>query len=96
MTRFLLAHRSVALALLLAAGPALAQSNGSSGGFHRHGNWACHADADRLCADVEKGGGRVLACLKEHAADLAPACQDAIKNAPKGGRREGADNPPPK
>jgi hypothetical protein len=42
---------------------------------------ACHADMQRFCADVESGGGRKLACLKQHTADLAPGCRDAL---PKG------------
>ena len=42
---------------------------------------ACRADAQRLCADVESGGGRKLACLKQHTADLGPACRDALPKA---------------
>jgi hypothetical protein len=39
---------------------------------------ACRADAQRLCANVEQGGGRKLICLESHKADLAPDCRDAL------------------
>ena len=38
----------------------------------------CRADAERLCANVKKGGGRIIACLKEHSADLSPACREDV------------------
>jgi hypothetical protein len=38
----------------------------------------CHADAQRLCADVPPGGGRILECLGENAGRLSPTCYDAI------------------
>jgi hypothetical protein len=101
MIRFPLANRGTVLALLLvpllaAAGPALAQNDDSSGGTHRRGGGACRPDVERLCSGVEKGGGRIQACLKEHEADLSPACQDAVKNGHMGGRGNGEDNAPPK
>ncbi len=47
---------------------------------------ACRADAERLCASVERGGGRKLICLKSHASELTPACRDAL---PKGDATKG-------
>jgi Cysteine rich repeat len=41
----------------------------------------CRADALRLCASVESGGGRKLKCLEEHKAELTPACRDALPKA---------------
>ena len=41
---------------------------------------ACQADAQKFCSDVKPGGGRILACLKNHTGDLAPACQDAMSH----------------
>lgn len=40
---------------------------------------ACKADYDKFCAGTAPGGGRILQCLKTHAADLSPACRDVIE-----------------
>ena len=39
---------------------------------------ACAADTRKLCAGVQPGGGRILQCFKEHAADLSPGCKAAM------------------
>ncbi len=36
---------------------------------------ACQSDAAKFCKDVKAGGGRILRCLKEHEAELSPACK---------------------
>jgi Cysteine rich repeat len=41
----------------------------------------CRADADRLCAGVVPGGGRVLACLKGQISQLSPGCAQAMPRA---------------
>ena len=38
----------------------------------------CAADAQRLCANVEPGQGRVAACLKEHQSEVSAACKERI------------------
>jgi hypothetical protein len=38
---------------------------------------ACKPDAEKFCKDVHPGGGRIIACLKQHAADLSPECKAA-------------------
>jgi hypothetical protein len=38
---------------------------------------ACSSDAARLCSGVQAGGGRVLACLKQHQDELSDACRKA-------------------
>ena len=35
----------------------------------------CREDAERLCKGVEPGDGRIVQCLKQHEADLSPACK---------------------
>ena len=40
---------------------------------------SCASDAAALCAGIEKGGGRIMKCLKENEAKLSPACQSAVK-----------------
>lgn len=38
----------------------------------------CHADAGKLCPGVQPGGGRVLACLKQHEGELSGDCRAAL------------------
>jgi hypothetical protein len=39
---------------------------------------SCRGDFRTFCSGVEPGGGRALACLKEHGADLSPDCRSAL------------------
>jgi len=39
---------------------------------------ACQEDVKRLCSDVERGGGAVIACLRERESDLSQACREAL------------------
>ncbi len=38
---------------------------------------ACRADFQSLCAGVQPGAGRVLACLKQNSAELSSGCRQA-------------------
>ena len=38
---------------------------------------ACGGDIRTLCAGVAPGGGRIMQCIANRAADLSPACRDA-------------------
>jgi len=38
---------------------------------------ACAADAQKFCAGVQPGGGRIVACLKEHKDSLSDQCKQA-------------------
>src|SRR5580704_7591521 len=38
---------------------------------------ACADDAQKFCAGVQPGGGRIVACLKEHKDSLSDACKQA-------------------
>jgi len=40
---------------------------------------ACAGDLGRWCPQVPEGGGRILRCLKEHAADLTSDCRSALQ-----------------
>ncbi|HXA35765.1 MAG TPA: cysteine rich repeat-containing protein [Steroidobacteraceae bacterium] len=42
---------------------------------------ACEADAQKLCPGVEPGGGRILACLKQHRGEVSDGCKQAIIKA---------------
>src|SRR5215471_15990454 len=67
---------STAFALLAAfATGALAQGKGEKG------EGPCREDAKKFCGNVQPGGGRIARCMKEHEAQLSPACQSAMKQA---------------
>jgi len=44
---------------------------------------ACAEDAQKFCANVQAGGGRILACLKEHKDSLSDKCRQAAGLPPK-------------
>jgi hypothetical protein len=44
---------------------------------------ACETDVQKLCPDVQPGGGRILACLKQHQADVTEGCKQAVTKALK-------------
>ena len=46
---------------------------------------ACADDAKRLCAGVQSGGGRIVACLKEHKDSLSDRCKQVAGLATKTG-----------
>jgi hypothetical protein len=39
----------------------------------------CKSDVARLCPGVEPGGGRIVACLKEHKMEMSVGCAKALK-----------------
>jgi Cysteine rich repeat len=39
----------------------------------------CKADVARLCPGVQMGGGRIIACLKEHKEEVSIGCGKAIQ-----------------
>jgi hypothetical protein len=40
---------------------------------------ACAADIQKLCADVQPGGGRIIACLRQHRDEVSDGCKQAMK-----------------
>jgi hypothetical protein len=73
-----------ALALALIAAPgAFAQSGAVSS--------ACKGDIEKLCADVQPGGGRIGECLKAHRDQLSVGCKRAIVQE-MAARRQGANS----
>lgn len=42
---------------------------------------ACKPDYQRLCPGVQRGGGRILACLQANEANLSPDCRAVLPEA---------------
>ncbi len=42
---------------------------------------ACLNDMEKFCSKVAVGEGRVMKCLQEHAAEITPACDLAVKDS---------------
>ncbi|MGO8788639.1 MAG: cysteine rich repeat-containing protein [Terriglobia bacterium] len=54
---------------------------------------ACAADVQKLCPNVPTGGGRIIACLKQHQQEVSQGCKQAIIGAmqqSRGGTGSGA------
>lgn len=47
----------------------------------RIGARACFGDFSRFCPELPMGHGNMVACLKEHAAQLSPTCREAMDRA---------------
>src|ERR1700685_1980685 len=58
---------------------------------------ACAEDAQKLCAGVQPGGGRIVACLKEHKDSLSDRCKQAagITAKPSSSSAPSAPSTPP-
>lgn len=41
---------------------------------------ACKEDAQKLCKDIQPGGGRIVQCLKQHESELSHACREKIES----------------
>ena len=39
---------------------------------------ACRADYQALCSDVQPGGSRILACLRQHFDKVSDGCKQAL------------------
>jgi Cysteine rich repeat len=82
----------VAAAVLAAETIFLSNANAQGAGVRQ----ACRSDYEQFCNGVQPGGGRILACLKSHAGDLSPVCQQALAKAAGGmpkTREDGEDYP---
>jgi Cysteine rich repeat len=42
---------------------------------------ACGADAKKLCAGVQPGGGRIIQCLTQHKDEVSDGCKQAVIKA---------------
>jgi hypothetical protein len=51
---------------------------------------ACRADVERYCPAIDPGGGRVVACLRQHLVDISTPCQTEIERLNDARERVGA------
>lgn len=42
----------------------------------------CQAEADKFCVNADRGKGWVRNCLKDHMAELSPACKAVVDDKP--------------
>ena len=66
----------LSLSLLAAAQPAAAFDQAVIG--------YCKSDIQRLCPDVQPGGGRILQCLKSHKQEMTVGCAQGLAKMKKG------------
>ena len=69
--------RSLTLLLVVSAATAVLSAQANNQPSVAAIRAACGEDAQKLCADVQPGGGRVVACLKEHKDSLSDRCKQA-------------------
>lgn len=68
-------------ALALCAGPASAQSSVTP--TERQVAQTCMPDIRSYCSNVQRGGGRIVACLRENSERLSPNCKQALDTLPR-------------
>jgi hypothetical protein len=68
---------TISLAALL-SGSAFATDNPPTGGASRG---PCRADVEKLCPNVQPGGGRIIACLKQNKNKVSDSCKSMIEKA---------------
>ena len=71
------------LILTLLASPMAVAQNASPQALNE-ARAACETDVQNLCAGVPAGGGRVIACLKQHQNEVSSGCKSAIVKAMQG------------
>jgi Cysteine rich repeat len=43
----------------------------------------CKADAERMCAGIAPGDGKIIACLNQHKGEVSVGCAKALKTTKK-------------
>jgi hypothetical protein len=69
-------NNSLYLAVLVAGFLCLSSMTGTHAWAAREN--LCSKDIAKFCKDVQKGGGRIADCLKQHENDLSAACKERI------------------
>jgi hypothetical protein len=68
--------------LSVIAVPALAQGSQMEEELHMLRTY-CKPDIERLCPNVEPGGGRIKACLMKHKEEMSVGCAQALQKLKK-------------
>ncbi|MDX2166098.1 MAG: cysteine rich repeat-containing protein [Deltaproteobacteria bacterium] len=79
--------RATAVIAIILLGAAVSVGRAADGHGAEVAN-ACKGDIARLCPNVQKGGGRILQCLRQNASQLSDGCRDTLRQA-AGEMREG-------
>jgi hypothetical protein len=70
------AKYAVLAAAMMVSGSAMAQDSAHPGGGALRE--ACAADVKQFCANVERGGGRIMGCLRDNEDKLSQSCKDVL------------------
>lgn len=66
--------------------PACRQIVDKMEGAAREAHRACKPDVEKFCQGVQPGGGRIVACLKQHEAELSESCKAVFARKEKAGK----------
>jgi len=70
---------SIRIAFVTMAFAFLAAGFAAEAGAQQRKEGPCAADAKKFCGNVQRGQGAIAKCMREHQAELSPACQSEIK-----------------
>jgi hypothetical protein len=76
-----MAHRTALIATL--AFVSLASTAFAQDADRPHNRGACRDDAQKLCAGVERGGGKIRECLAGQIDKLSDACRKMVESRAK-------------
>ncbi|MGF9563061.1 hypothetical protein [Neorhizobium sp. JUb45] len=71
-------RKTLTIAIVLFAGSAHAQQAGQA--QMQAAREICAPDMQRLCPGISPGGGKLKACIHEHASEFSKPCADAMKD----------------
>lgn len=71
-------RKTLTIAIVLFAGSAYAQQAGQAQMLAARE--ICAPEIKQLCPGISPGGGRLKACIREHAGEFSKPCADAMKD----------------
>lgn len=70
-------RKTLTIAIVLVAGAAHAQQTGQA--QIQAAREICAPDMQKLCPGISPGGGKLKACIRDHASEFSKPCMDAMK-----------------